>query len=47
MKKNLDMFFFFFNTIVLGHFTVMDGSEANGDLNLRALLCKSSYFYAS
>ena len=32
----------------IGHFTVMDGSEAEAclDTNLPALLCKSSYSYA-
>ena len=37
--------------ITIGVFTVMDGSEAEGDLcfdtNLPALLCKSSYSYAN
>ena len=36
---------------IIGHFTVMDGSEAGVDLvlitNLPALLCKSSYSYAN
>ena len=39
--------FFFLHTIILGHFKVKDGREADGDLNLRALLCKSSYSYAN
>ena len=46
LKKNGDIFGIEFR---IGHFTVMDGSEAEGacfDTNLPVLSCKSIYSYA-